>query len=557
MDKIKIDNNFQSTTTTTKVSQQKQQPISYYSPKHLNGWFGGTDHTVGPDIIGIIDMQLKNLDEFDASLRQSSTTTTTTTAVVVVDDNNVEELTEKLSATERERDVNRDRLRELESRLADCEKELREVKRINDWQENCIETNESEIQRLRECLNVTEMRVQETIEISEEIIVDLTAKLKITTDELAVYKCQTLSGTVSGPTGADKANNVEQQQQHYIKHNLTKGGLPHHHQSRLAKHMGGVARALSPSRTPSFYVELNDSSSSTGSQINNSGNHSSDYNKCNNKTTDYYLNNSKLKLKVLTTEMDNLCKQFTVSAIRQLWPQKGTSGVSVSIVDTLADKLANKLNDKFGRQWNCWLMSANSSSGSSSGIHTGSLNYQCGTYMLCSLNKCWHLFVATIGETPSPQPPPPPTTTTVSQQLTTTIEPVVSSADTTDPTAVRIFKRSVNLEAPIERMIINIALDAISSQQQQQHLQVLMMADNTDSSSSSGDLNSSLNLYQTVSVQIRDQICSKYNSQWFVSVGGTHNYSTSWALARSRKFLLFEVSNVKFTVAEVGFGWLW
>ena len=46
-------------------------------------------------------------------------------------------------------------------------KELDEFKRINEIQENCIETSESEILRLRECLKVSEIRLQETVEISE------------------------------------------------------------------------------------------------------------------------------------------------------------------------------------------------------------------------------------------------------------------------------------------------------------------------------------------------------------------------------------------------------
>jgi len=94
---------------------------------------------------------------------------------------------------------------------------------------------------------------------------------------------------------------------------------------------------------------------------------------------------------------------------------------------------------------------------------------------------------------------------------------------------IRVLKKSVNVENQVEKFILNIARDAI---------------------------NRNFDDYNSLSSFIRDTICAKYSSQWFVSVGESKYYCTSWGMSRSRKFMLFEIGNIKLTIGEIG-GWLW
>jgi hypothetical protein len=104
-----------------------------------------------------------------------------------------------------------------------------------------------------------------------------------------------------------------------------------------------------------------------------------------------------------------------------------------------------------------------------------------------------------------------------------------SLSNTRNNQTIRVTKKSSNVDAQAEKFILNLTRDAI---------------------------NRNFDDYNSLSSFIRDTICAKYSSQWFVSVGESQHYCTSWGMSKSRKFLLFEIGNIKLTIGEVG-GWLW
>ena len=208
---------------------------------------------------------------------------------------------------------------------------------------------------------------------------------------------------------------------------------------------------------------------------------------------------NKLEIKVLENQMSDDLSQTVIKTFRQLYQKIDSS-------EQLPEMLAKKLNKTLGKYWNCII------GGNVWGNSV--LNFSDNNYLKFEFNEVFQIIVYKNNKDYPAN--------TVPDKINDVL------VNTNTNPAVKVLK-SVNIEAQVEKFIVKTALDAM-------------------------DMN--FDDYYSLGSFVRNAICNKYSSQWFVSIGKSEHYCTSWALARNRKFILFEVDNTKFTIGEVG-GWLW
>ncbi|CAG2117496.1 unnamed protein product, partial [Medioppia subpectinata] len=325
-----------------------------------------------------------------------------------------------------------------------------------------------------------------------EIIGDLKAKLEKSNDALAAYKTNANAWVpTTGPSISTPTSPTTSPPTSPPLSPLFARRYQKTGRVGAGKH---GAKGGGVSKTPSFYVDLLHAAVT-------------DHHDHNKRNKQYH----KLNLKLLSSEMNADMKQYTLNMIKQLWPQPGAPGSGQSVEDTIVQPLVDRLDDRFGQHWCCILANNN------------------------AVSKCVLKYEPDAPEITSPPISP-----------TTNIPPALDSqtpTQTTDP-LIHVFKKSANLEPTIEKFIVGVALDALY-----RHMPLI-----DDHGSSGGLVGYTMETYQAICVTLRDTICQKYSGQWFVSVGARQHYSTSWAKLRSRKFMLFDVNGVKFTVGEVGTG---
>jgi hypothetical protein len=104
----------------------------------------------------IEDLRKKNLDQFESSQRYEIEKLT--------------QLEEENIGLKNELILEKEKTISLDKQLKKVSKELDEFKQIKLVQENCIENAEIEIERLRECLKISEqkfLKINENVEISQ------------------------------------------------------------------------------------------------------------------------------------------------------------------------------------------------------------------------------------------------------------------------------------------------------------------------------------------------------------------------------------------------------